>query len=47
MVTCRDIQFTPINGRTVRLTGDLSKCEAEKVQDVIIGLTCKFDDCDY
>jgi len=47
MVMCRDIQFTPINGRTVRLTGDLSKCEAEKIQDVIIGLTCKFDDCDY
>jgi hypothetical protein len=47
MVNCRDIQFTPINGRTVRLTGDLSKCEAEQIQDVIIGLTCKFDDCEY
>lgn len=47
MVNCRDLQFTPINGRTVRLTGDLSKCEAEKIQDVIIRLTCKFDDCDY
>ena len=47
MVMCRDIQFTPVNGRTVRLTGDLSKCEAKKIQDVIIGLTCKFDDCEY
>ena len=47
MVNCRDLQFTPINGRTVRLTGDLSKCEAEQIQDVIIGLTCKFPDCDY
>lgn len=47
MVICTDIQFTPVNGRTVRLTGDLSKCEIEKIQDVIISVTCKFQDCDY
>ena len=47
MVNCRDLQFTPINGRTVRLTGNLSKCEAKKIHDVIIGITCKLDDCEY
>ena len=47
MVRCPDLQFTPINGRTVRLTGNLSKCEAKKVQDVIIGIECKLDDCTF
>lgn len=47
MVICQDTQFTPVNGRTVRLTGDLSKCEVAKVQDVIISLTCEYDSCDY
>lgn len=42
----RDIQFTPINGRTVRLTGDLSKCETEQIHDVIYKLTCHLKDCD-
>ena len=47
MVNCPDLQFTPINGRTVRLTGNLSKCVAEKVQDVIIGLKVSLNDCEY
>jgi len=47
MVTCTDIQLTPVSGRTVRLTGDLSKCEVKKVHDVIISITCKLPDCDY
>jgi hypothetical protein len=47
MVICQDIQFTPINGRTVRLTGDLSKCETEKIHDVIISLVCKYPECEY
>jgi len=45
MVRCPDIQFTPINGRTVRLTGDLSKCVTKKVDDVITGIDCEFNDC--
>ena len=47
MVACRDIQFTPVSGRTVRLTGDLSKCEVEQIHGVIVSITCKFPDCDY
>lgn len=43
----RDIQFTPINGRTVRLTGDLSKCEAKQIHDVTISITCKLPDCEF
>lgn len=47
MVICQDIQFTPVNGRTVRLTGDLSKCEAEKIHNVTTSLTCKYPECEY
>ena len=47
MVRCPDLQFTPINGRTVRLTGNLSKCVTKKVQDVIIGLDCELADCSF
>jgi len=47
MVICSDIQFTPVNGRTVRLTGDLSKCEAKKIQGVTTSLVCKYPDCTY
>ena len=47
MVKCQDIQFTPISGRTVRLTGDLSKCDIEEIHGVIISITCKFPECDY
>jgi len=45
MVKCPDLQFTPINGRTVRLTGDLSKCVTKMVHDVIIGIKCEYNDC--
>ena len=44
MVICQDIQFTPINGRTVRLTGDLSKCEVKKIHNVTTSLTWKYPD---
>jgi hypothetical protein len=47
MVKCQDIQFTPVSGRTVRLTGDLSKCKTEKIHDVITSLTCTYPECDY
>ena len=47
MVKCQDIQFTPVSGRTVRLTGDLSKCDIEEIHGVIISITCKFPECDY
>ncbi len=47
MVKCQDIQFTPISGRTVRLTGDLSKCDIEEIHGVITSITCKFPGCDY
>lgn len=47
MVICQDIQFTPVNGRTVRLTGDLSKCEAERIHNVTTSLTCRYPDCEY
>lgn len=42
----RDIQFTPINGRTVRLTGDLSKCKTEQIHDVVTSLICELPDCE-
>ena len=47
MVKCQDIQFTPVSGRTVRLTGDLSKCDIEEIHGVIISITCQFPECDY
>jgi len=47
MVICSDIQFTPVNGRTVRLTGDLSKCEAKKIHGVTTSIVCTYDDCTY
>lgn len=47
MVICSDIQFTPVNGRTVRLTGDLSKCEAKKIHGVITSIVCTYNDYTY
>ena len=44
MVICQDIQFTPVNGRTVRLTGDLSKCEVKKIHNVTVSLTWTYPD---
>jgi hypothetical protein len=44
MVICQDIQFSPVNGRSVRLTGDLSKCEEQKIHNVIISLKWQYPD---
>ena len=40
-VTCQKLQFTPIDGRTVRLTGDFSECEVDKDNGKIVAL--RFD----
>ena len=45
MVTCGNIVLTPVNGRTVRLTGDLTKCT--KHGDPIESLTCDMGDCSF
>ena len=44
MVTCQTVQFIPINGRTVRLTGDFSVCTTEKDGKNIKTLTFDFPD---
>lgn len=47
MVTCGKIKLTPISGRTVRLSGDLSKCQTEKDEHGdIVSISFKYDDCD-
>jgi len=45
MVTCGKLVMTPVNGRTVRLTGDLTKCEKEGTPD-ITKLTYDNGDCE-
>jgi hypothetical protein len=47
MVICNDIQLTPLNGRTVRLTGDLSKCKVEKIHGVIVSMEFSINDCSW
>ena len=44
MVTCGKIVLTPQNGRTVRLTGDLTNCTKQGDVD-IESLICDYDDC--
>ena len=39
MVTCQKLQLTPIDGRTVRLTGDLSVCDVDKDNGEIVRLS--------
>ena len=48
MVTCGKITMTPQNGRTVRLTGDLTNCTIKKNKNKEIEkLTCTYDDCEF
>lgn len=47
MVTCGKLIMTPKNGRTVRLTGNLTNCTVEKDKhDKIEKLTYTYDDCE-
>jgi hypothetical protein len=47
MVTCGKIRMTPVNGRTVRLSGDLTKCKTKKDKDnKLVSINCEYDDCD-
>ena len=47
MVTCGKIRLTPVNGRTVRLSGDLTKCKTKKDKDnKLVSLNCEYDDCE-
>ena len=44
----RQGQYDPHNGRTVRLSGDLTNCTAnEDEHGDIIELICVYDDCDF
>lgn len=48
MVKCDKVTMTPHNGRTVRLSGDLTNCTAnEDKHGDIIELICVYDDCDF
>ena len=48
MVKCDKVSMTPHNGRTVRLSGDLTNCTAnEDEHGDIIELICVYDDCDF
>lgn len=45
MTTCSNLVLNPVNGRTVRLTGDLTKCTTKG--DPIETLTCDMGDCTF
>ena len=48
MVECDQTILTPRDGRTVRLSGGLTKCEiAKNDANEIISLTCKYHDCEF
>mgnify|MGYP006908218813 FL=1 len=47
MVKCGSIVMTPVNGRTVRLTGDLTKCKREVKESRTVSLTYSDDECTW
>lgn len=47
MVNCKKLIMTPHNGRTIRLTGDLTNCEIKKdTNKIIIELIYTYEDCE-
>jgi hypothetical protein len=47
MTKCGSIVLTPVNGRTVRLTGDLTKCKREVKESRTVSLTYSDEECTW